>query len=211
MNVPSALGGRLNATVPLAVLTIGEDTLRMHPRWFAGAMFSDFEVPLNEISAAFLLSGTFMTSGVGFQISDGQLAYFWMLGEKSRILAVLQQRGVLIDPVPRRANWRIVGPIWVVVETGSIDFFGGQGAGVFAIDEGADAILHGRRNRRHRDLRLDGNALWVVRSCHWGYRLRPVNCLLATESQHITQDTNEAIAMATKAAVTRRRADDKHT
>jgi hypothetical protein len=111
MNVPSALGGRLNATVPLVVLTIGEATLRMDPRSFAGAMFSDFEAPLHEITAAFLLSGSFMTSGIGFELSDGQLAYFWTRRDQGRVLAELQQRGVLIDPVPRRAIGALSGQL----------------------------------------------------------------------------------------------------
>ena len=111
MNVPSALGGRLDASYPLVALTIGEATLRMHPRWLAGAMFSDFEVPLHEITAAFLLRGTFMTSGLGFELSDGQLAYFWTLQNKGRVLAVLQQRSVLIDPVPRRAAGVLSGQL----------------------------------------------------------------------------------------------------
>jgi hypothetical protein len=110
MNVPSSLGGRLNATIPLARLTIGLEDLRLQPRSFA-RMFSEFEVPLNEITAAFLLNGTFMTSGVGFEISDGQLAYFWTLGDKDRILAVLQHRGVRVDPVPRRATGALLGQL----------------------------------------------------------------------------------------------------
>lgn len=103
MNVPSQLGGRLNATVPCIRLTIGPDSLRMHSRSLLSAIFSDFEVSLRDIAAAFPLRGTFMTSGIGFELSDGQLAYFWTLGDKDRIFAVLQQRGVPIDLEPRRA------------------------------------------------------------------------------------------------------------
>src|SRR5580692_11227176 len=111
MNVPSSLGGRLNATVPLARLTIGMEDLRIRLRSFARVMFSDFEVPLDEINSAFRLRGTFMASGVGFELSDGQLAYFWTLGDKDRILAVLRQRGVRIDPVPRRAIGSLSGQL----------------------------------------------------------------------------------------------------
>ncbi len=107
MNVPSALGGRLNATIPLVVLTIDKGNLRLHPR--ALAMFSDFEVPLEEVAAAFLLRGTFMTSGIGIELSDGQLAYFWTLGDKDAILTVLRQRGVRIDPTSRRAAGALTG------------------------------------------------------------------------------------------------------
>jgi hypothetical protein len=83
----------------------------MDPRSFAGAMFSDFEAPLHEITAAFLLSGSFMTSGIGFELSDGQLAYFWTRRDQGRVLAELQQRGVLIDPVPRRAIGALSGQL----------------------------------------------------------------------------------------------------
>ena len=110
MNVPSSLGGRLNATIPLARLTVGEEKLTMQPRSFA-RMFTEFEVPLKEIAAAFPLTGTFMASGVGFELSDSQLAYFWTLGEKGRILAVLQNRGVRVDPVARRAAGALLGQL----------------------------------------------------------------------------------------------------
>jgi hypothetical protein len=110
MNVPSSLGGRLNATIPLARLTVGEEKLTMQPRSFA-RMFTEFEVPLKEIAAAFPLTGTFMTSGVGFELSDSQLAYFWTLGDKGRILAVLQNRGVRVDPVARRAAGALLGQL----------------------------------------------------------------------------------------------------
>ena len=38
-------------------------------------------------------SDTPLTSGVGFELSDGQLAYFWTSRDRGRLLAVLQQRG----------------------------------------------------------------------------------------------------------------------
>lgn len=118
MNVPSQLGGRLNATVPCAVLMIDEATVRIHPRLFVSAMFSDFEVPLGEITAAFRLRGTFMTAGVGFELSDGQLAYFWTLGDQEQILSVLRQRGIQIDPVPRRAQGALSGQFGLLWKTG---------------------------------------------------------------------------------------------
>jgi hypothetical protein len=109
MNVPSSLGGRLNATLPLVRLVIGESTLQLQPRWFAKIMFSGFEVELNQIAAAFPLKSSFMAAGVGFQLTDGQLAYFWTLSNQQRVLAVLRQRGVPIDLVPRRARGSMSG------------------------------------------------------------------------------------------------------
>jgi hypothetical protein len=118
MNVPSQLGGRLNATVPCVRLTIGADSLRMHARFCLSAMFSDFEVPLREIAAAYRLRGTFMTTGVGLELSDGQLAYFWTLGDKDQILSVLQQRGIPIDPEPRRALGAVSGQMGMMWNRG---------------------------------------------------------------------------------------------
>jgi hypothetical protein len=118
MNVPSQLGGRLNATIPCVRMTIGADSLRMHSRFFLSVMFSDFEVPLREITAAFRLKGTFMTSGVGFELSDGQLAYFWTLGDKDRILAILQQRGIPSEPEPRRALGAMSGQLGMLWNRG---------------------------------------------------------------------------------------------
>jgi hypothetical protein len=122
MNVPSSLGGRLNATLPLARLVISESTLQLQQRWFGKIMFGDFEVPLNEITAAFPLKSSFMAAGVGFQLSDGEVAYFWTLSNQQRILAVLQQHGVPVDPTPRRARGSLsgqLGMLWPTTGAGS--------------------------------------------------------------------------------------------
>jgi Flp pilus assembly protein TadB len=50
-----------------------------------------------------------MTSGVGFELSDGQVGYFWTLRDQDRLLSALQQRGVSIDPLPRRATRALSG------------------------------------------------------------------------------------------------------
>jgi hypothetical protein len=118
MNVPSSLGGRLNATVPLARLVIDETTLQLQSRWFGKLMFGDFEVPLNEITAAFPLKSSFMAAGVGFQLSDGEVAYFWTLSNQQRVLAVLQQRGVPVDPAPRPARGSFSGQLGMLWRTG---------------------------------------------------------------------------------------------
>ena len=114
MNVPSSLGGRLNATVPLALLTVGETTLRIQPRLFGRVTFSDFEVRLDQITAAFRLRGTLMTSGVGFELSDGQIAYFWTRRDQDRLLLALHQRDVPIDQVARRATGALSGQFGVM-------------------------------------------------------------------------------------------------
>jgi len=118
MNVPSRLGGRLNATIPMVRLTISDRTLQMQPRFFTSLMFTGFEVPLREIAVAFPLSGTFMSAGVGFALSDGLLAYFWTLGDKNRVLAALDDRGVVIDLRPRRARGALTGQFGMLLNQG---------------------------------------------------------------------------------------------
>lgn len=118
MNVPSRLGGRLNATVPLVRLTISGSTVRMDPRGFASVMFTGFEVPLREIASAFPLRGTFMTAGVGLELSDGQLAYFWTLGDTSQVLGVLGDRGVSIGLESRRARGAVSGQFGLLLSGG---------------------------------------------------------------------------------------------
>jgi hypothetical protein len=118
MNVPSRLGGRLNATIPMVRLTIGDGMLRMQPRSFGAVMFTGFDVSLHEIASAFSLRGSFMTAGVGLELSDGQLAYFWSLRGSSRILAVLRGEGIPIDPEPRRARGAISGQLGFMLNLG---------------------------------------------------------------------------------------------
>src|SRR5437870_876197 len=75
MNVPFAVG-RVNATWPLATLTITHDTLRLAPRWFARMITTDFEVSLGHIRSAFPTRSRVFASGIGFELADGEVAYF---------------------------------------------------------------------------------------------------------------------------------------
>ena len=113
MNVATKAGGRLNATMPLAVLTVDSTSLTLHPRSFPIPMFTDFRVSLVNIAAAFPLAGSPFASGVGIQLSDGQLVYFWTF-RQDRVLAVLRQRGIPIDPIRRRAVGSLRGQfLWL--------------------------------------------------------------------------------------------------
>lgn len=103
MNVPSALG-RFNATWPLATLVITDEGIRLRPRTFARVFSGDYDVPLSEIAVAFPLRGLFMTSGVGFELADGAVAYFWTWSDQRAILDELWRKGVQIDGTPRRAS-----------------------------------------------------------------------------------------------------------
>ena len=79
-----------------------------------------------------------------------------------------------------------LGAVRLDIELGPINSFGGQASGVLPTDESADALLHARRNRRHRDLRLNGNTLRVARSRPWNRGTRSVTCRVAAESRHLT-------------------------
>ena len=102
MNVPALPGGRLNATMPFAVLTIDSDALTLHFRPFPIPTFSDFRVLLSNVATAFRLWGSPLAVGIGIELSDGQVAYFWTWRQEA-VLAALGQRGIPIDPAPRRA------------------------------------------------------------------------------------------------------------
>jgi hypothetical protein len=118
MNIPSRVG-RINASRPLAELAIADGALVLRPRWFAGWVMRDFVIPLDQVAAAFPLSGRRMTRGIGVSMPAGQVAYFWTT-RPDEVLAALYAAGVIVDPVPRRAsavwNWR-PAPTSVVVES----------------------------------------------------------------------------------------------
>lgn len=118
MNVPSAMG-RVNATIPLAELVLDGEELRLRPRWFGARYVTEFRVRLDQVRSAFRLRGRFMTSGVGFTMTDGQTGYFWTLSQADEVLAALRERGVTIDPQPRGANalWRILPTSTTVATT----------------------------------------------------------------------------------------------
>jgi hypothetical protein len=109
MNVPTSYGTRLNATVPLAVLTLDEGSLTLHPRPFPVPMFTDFRVALSDIAVAFRLGGGPLTSGVGVQLSDGTVGYFWTLSHGDRVIAALDGFGVPIEVAARRATGALLG------------------------------------------------------------------------------------------------------
>lgn len=110
MNVPSRVG-RVNASRPLAELTVGDDAMTLRPRWFARWVLRDVVIPLDQVTAVFPLRGRWMTRGIGVAMSWGQVAYFWTT-QSDEVLAALHTAGVTVDPVPRPASavwsWREV-------------------------------------------------------------------------------------------------------
>jgi hypothetical protein len=110
MNVPMRGGfGRVNATIPLASLSVDQQTLTLAPRWFARVFIRPLVVPLGEVEVAYRLRGQFMTSGVGFDTHDGRTVYFWTRSAQDEVLRALTRLGVTIDSTPRRATaqWRL--------------------------------------------------------------------------------------------------------
>jgi hypothetical protein len=110
MNVPARGGwGRANATVPLAELTIDDEWVTLRPRWFAALMVGPFRVPLAAVVGAYPLRGRALASGIGLTTSDEQTAYFWTWRDQAEVLRSLADRGVAVDPSPRRptAVWRL--------------------------------------------------------------------------------------------------------
>jgi hypothetical protein len=110
MNVPAVVG-RANGTVPLGVLTVEDGRLCLRPRSFAAWMLTDFSVPLDAIAAAFPLRPGLMRFGVGFEMTDGQVAYFWTRHGED-VLRAMALQGVRVDPEPRPASavWRLRSP-----------------------------------------------------------------------------------------------------
>jgi hypothetical protein len=97
MNVPVAGGGRFNASVPLAELTIDTQQVVLQARWFAAMFTQPLTVPLPQITVAFPVRGWLSSSGVGLSFGDGE-AYFWTLAQREQVLHELGRRGVPIDP-----------------------------------------------------------------------------------------------------------------
>ena len=103
MNVPVRGGwGRMNATVPLAELTIDGEWVTLRPRWFAALMIQPFRVPLAAIEVAYPVRSRVLARGIGLTTSDEQTAYFWTWSDQDEVLRTLAGRGVTIDPSARR-------------------------------------------------------------------------------------------------------------
>jgi hypothetical protein len=99
----------VNASRPLAELTVEDDAITLRPRWFARWVIRDVVIPSDQITTAFPLRGRAMARGIGFAISGGQVVYFWT-PQSPDVLAALHKAGVAVDPVPRTASavwsWR---------------------------------------------------------------------------------------------------------
>jgi hypothetical protein len=109
LNVPTKLG-RLNATWPLATLTIDEHLVTLEPSVLRHLIRARVSVAPTAIKVAYKLKGRMMTPGVGLDLTDGRTLYFWTWANKDRVLDALSRQGVRIDPLARRASaiwpWR---------------------------------------------------------------------------------------------------------
>jgi hypothetical protein len=68
-----------------------------------------FEVAPGDIAVSFPLRGKVMTAGIGIELSDGRVAYFWTFQDQREILDLLAQLGVSVDYEPRRPTGSLSG------------------------------------------------------------------------------------------------------
>ena len=122
MNVPARGLGRVNATFPLAELSIEDEWLTLRPRLFAAWLTGPFRVPLREISRAFPVRGRLGSPGVGVRTTDGLTAYFWTRANREAVLAELHARGVPVDRAesPASAQWSLRSPKATVTEPATL-------------------------------------------------------------------------------------------
>lgn len=114
VNVPDARWGRFDATWPLGVLVVGEDSLTLTPRGALRRISPGLVRPLADVAVAYPLRGRLAWRGLGLDLADGRTAYFWTFRDRDRALAALRERGVEVDPSPRspaiaRKPWRQSG------------------------------------------------------------------------------------------------------
>ena len=103
LNVPTKFG-RLNATWPLATLTIDEHTVTLEPSVLRRLVRARVSVAPTAIKVAYKLKGRMMTPGVGLDLTEGRTLYFWTWANKDGVLDALRRQGVAIDPAVRRAS-----------------------------------------------------------------------------------------------------------
>lgn len=100
---------RMNATWPLAVLTLTDAGLRIElralVRWIGGVSLSATPGDLTRVFPTYRL----WTHGVGFTDRRGRDWYFWT-GQDLRILAVLHQRGYPVTNQRQKARkvWQVI-------------------------------------------------------------------------------------------------------
>jgi hypothetical protein len=112
MNVPTNLG-RLNATWPLAVLNIDDELVTLRVSMLGRLSPVRVSVAPSDIKVAYRMRGQLLTPGVGLDLTDGRVLYFWTWANKREVLDALRGRGVRVDPLARRPSaifpWRAMG------------------------------------------------------------------------------------------------------
>jgi hypothetical protein len=109
-SLPSKRWGRINATMPLASLTLDDAGLLLRLRGRLGrSAQSQFAVRFDDSASAYPLRGRLLAPGVGLDLLDGRFAYFYSWRHGSQVLRALGGRGVTVDHEPRSAFRRLVG------------------------------------------------------------------------------------------------------
>jgi hypothetical protein len=95
---------RINATVPLARLTIDDERVRVRLRGRLGrSARAQFATSLADIVVAYPLRGHIFAAGVGFDLRHEQFLLFYTWRRRYEVLQALRRRSVPIDETPRRA------------------------------------------------------------------------------------------------------------
>jgi hypothetical protein len=102
---PFLLLRRLNATWPLATLVVAGDGIDL-----AGVgplrRLAEVRAAREDVVAVFRVRPFFPTTGVGFELAGGEVAYFWTF-RRGLVLDVLARRGYPVTE-PRWMPWRHV-------------------------------------------------------------------------------------------------------
>jgi hypothetical protein len=112
MNVPTNLG-RVNATWPLAVLTVDDQLVTLRVSMLGRLSPVRVSVAPSAIKVAYLMRVHVLTPGVGLDLTDGRVLYFWTWANKREVLDALRGRAVPIDPVARALRRSFRGEPWV--------------------------------------------------------------------------------------------------
>lgn len=99
MNVPGK-PGRASATMPLARLTVSDGHVSIRPR-VGSSLLASFEVPIDQVTAAFPLRGRILTAGIGLTTRNEATAYFWTW-RGPLVLDALRAQGVNVETARRR-------------------------------------------------------------------------------------------------------------
>jgi hypothetical protein len=94
-SLPSKRWSRINATVPLAVLTVNDAGLALRLRGRLGrSLETQLVVGFTEIASAYPLRGRIYGAGLGLDLVGGNFAFFYCWRHRQEVLDALGAHGV---------------------------------------------------------------------------------------------------------------------